>query len=139
MVRAGDEPEDRIALDDPRIALDDPRTPSPAKLLVNAGERLQIEPEIAGSGSIRAKWERQDPESGEWQHWSEGEDPRLRIEQAAPEHAGLYRAESSSTKDWGKWRGPARRRGESVISPPDEPVRESGTKRRSVISESDMA
>ena len=131
VVRAGEEREDRIAPDDPRIDLDDPRialpgTPLPAKLLVNAGERLQIDPEIAGSGSIRAKWERQDPESREWQHWSEGEDSRLRIEQAAPEHAGRYRVRLTSR--WGEWRGP-RVVAISVIAPPCEPVREGGRRR----------
>ena len=109
VVRAGEEPEDRIALDAPG-------TPLPPELPVNAGERLQIEPEVAGSGSIRATWERQDPESGEWQNWSEGEDPRLRIEQAAPEHAGLYRLELEH-KNWGKWEGP-RVVEVDIISPP---------------------
>ena len=109
VVRAGEEPKSRIALDEPG-------TPLPPKLSVNAGESLQIEPEVAGSGSIRAKWERQDPESGEWQHWSEGEDLRLRIEQAAPEHAGLYRLELEH-KNWGKWEGP-RVVAVDVISPP---------------------
>ena len=108
VVRAGQKPKSRVALQ--------PGTPVPPKLSVNAGESLQIEPKIAGSGSIRATWERQDPENEEWQYWSEDEDPRLRIEQAAPEHAGLYRLELEH-KNWGKWEGP-RVVAVDIISPP---------------------
>ena len=106
MVRAGEEPEYRIVLGDTGI------TSIPA-LSVNAGERIEIDAEIGGSGSIEAVWERQEADSGDW--LPEGTTRLLWIERAAPEHAGLYRLNLESR--WGAWEGP-RIVAVDVISPP---------------------
>ena len=90
VVREGEEPERRIAMDDPGA-------PSPPGLSVNAGESLEIEPEVTGSGSIGAKWERQDPRSGEWQLLTEGPDLGLRIGRVTPEDGGQYRVTLTSS------------------------------------------
>ena len=106
VVRAGGEPKRRIAIDDPGA-------PSPPGLSVNAGAILEIDPEIGGSGSIEAVWERQEAGSGDW--LLEVPARLLRIEQAAPEHTGLYRLNLESR--WGVWKGP-RVVAVNVISPP---------------------
>ena len=106
VVREGEEPKRRIAMDDPGA-------PSPLGLSVNAGESLEIDPEIGGSGSIEAVWERQEAGSGDW--LPEVPARLLRIEQAAPEHTGLYRLNLESR--WGVWKGP-RVVAVNVISPP---------------------
>ena len=66
-----------------------------------------------GSGSIEAVWERQEAGSGDW--LPEVPARLLRIEQAAPEHTGLYRLNLESR--WGVWKGP-RVVAVNVISPP---------------------
>ena len=56
VVRDGDEPEYRIVVED---------TEEPTqrrKLSVNAGQSLEIEAEVAGSGTIEVVWKREDPE-----------------------------------------------------------------------------
>ena len=90
VVREGEEPKSRIAMDDPGA-------PSPPGLSVNAGESLEVEPEVTGSGSIGAKWERQDPRSGEWQLLTEGPDLGLRFGRVTPEDGGQYRVTLTSS------------------------------------------
>ena len=97
VVRKGEEPEYRIALDDVGTS------PIP-ELSLNAGDTLELEAEVSGSATIEAIWERKAPDSGEWQPWHEGDGTRLRIVQVTGDHAGHYRLELENR--WGTWEGP---------------------------------
>ena len=94
----GEEPESRVEVED---------TGKPApmpELSVNAGQSLEIEPEITGSEPIEVIWEREESGSGLWRPLAEGPDRRLRLDRATPADAGRYRV--TLKNHWGKSKGP---------------------------------
>ena len=98
VVRAGEKPEYRIAVEDTG-------EPTPLQeLSVNEGQSLEIEPAFSGSGAIEVVWERADPETGPWRRMADRPDTRIRLDRATPADAGRYRVTLKSK--WGDWDGP---------------------------------